>query len=309
MTAVASPHPPVRATESFVRVSPAAAPSFEVGYERRGSGEPVVLLHGIGHHWQAWEPVLSILASSHEVFALDLPGFGSSPRLPDGVSYELGNVTGLLAETLAALGLDRPHVVGNSLGGLLALELGLHGHARSVTALSPAGFWVEPERRYAFAVLRTMHTLARALPDALVRTLARSAAGRAALTSTIYARPGARSPEAVVAETRAMRQAPGFAPVLEQGRNPDSVFRSDIPGIPVTFGWGSKDRLLLRRQGVRAKKAIPHARLARLAGCGHVPMNDDPATVARLILDTAAAADRTREPDVARETAAQKRPA
>lgn len=290
MTAVASPHPPVRATESFVHVSPATAPSFEVGYERRGSGEPVVLLHGIGHHWQAWEPVLGILAASREVIALDLPGFGVSPRLPDGVSHELGNVTGLLAETLTALGLDRPHLVGNSLGGLLALELAQRGRARSVTALSPAGFWAEAERRYAFGVLRTMYALSKAMPDALVRTLARSAAGRAALTGTIYARPGGRSPEAIVAETRAMRGAPGFAPTLAQGRGGDVLFGGEMPDIPVTIGWGAKDRLLLRRQGVRAKKAIPQARLARLAGCGHVPMNDDPATVARLVMDTAQAA-------------------
>ncbi|MGH3314255.1 MAG: alpha/beta fold hydrolase [Streptomyces sp.] len=288
MPAVASPHAPVRATESFVHVSAAGKPSFDVAYERRGSGEPVVLLHGIGHHWQAWEPVLTILAASHDVIALDLPGYGDSPPLPDGVSYEMGSVVPLLAETFRALDLQRPHVVGNSLGGLLALELGLHGAARSVTALSPAGFWAGAERHYAYAVLKGMRAGAKALPDGLVRMLARSAAGRAALTGTIYARPGRRSPEAVVAETRSMRNATGFAPTLAAGRLPGVVFDKDLPEIPVTIGWGEKDRLLLRRQGVRAKKTIPGARLASLPGCGHVPMNDDPAVVARLVLDTVA---------------------
>lgn len=286
MPPVASPHIPLRETASSVRVSPDGKPPFELAYERRGSGEPVVLLHGIGHHWQAWEPVLSILSASHEVVAVDLPGFGSSPRLPDGVSYELDSVIPLLAEGLRALGLDRPHVVGNSLGGLLALELALHGHARSVTALSPAGFWTGAERRYAYAVLLGMRAGAKAIPDGMLQRLARSAAGRAALTSTIYARPGRRSPEAVVAETRSMRQATGFAPTLEVGRSAEALFTSDIPDVPVTIGWGRKDRLLLRRQGVRAKKAIPGARLVALDGCGHVPMNDDPAMVARLVLDT-----------------------
>ncbi|MGP3976032.1 alpha/beta fold hydrolase [Streptomyces sp. 8N114] len=287
MPAVFTPQTPARVSASVIEVSPAGQPPFEVVYERRGSGEPMLLLHGIGHHWQAWEPVLTVLAGSYDVIALDLPGFGASPGLPDGVSYGLESVVPLLAETCTALGVERPHVVGNSLGGLLALELGLHGFARSVTALSPAGFFTRPERLYAFAVLRGMRAGARALPDPVLGALASTAVGRAALTSTIYARPGRRSADAVVAETRALRQAPGFAPVLAQGQRPGALFEADVTGIPVTIGWGDRDRLLLRRQGVRAKRTIPAARLVRLRGCGHVPMNDDPATVARVIADTA----------------------
>ncbi|WP_435811534.1 alpha/beta fold hydrolase, partial [Streptomyces microflavus] len=60
----------------------------------------------------------------------------------------------------------------------------------------------------------------------------------------------------------------------------------DVKGLPVTVAWGTRDRILLRRQGIRAKQVIPGARLVRLPGCGHVPMNDDPALVARVILDT-----------------------
>lgn len=286
MTTVASPHAPVPPTESFVHVTPDGQPGFDLAYEQRGSGEPVVLLHGIGHHWQAWEPVLSILSASCEVTAIDLPGFGASPELRDGVSYELDSVIPLLGAAFDALELERPHVVGNSLGGLLALELARQGHARSVTALSPAGFWSGAERRYAYAVLMGMRAGAKGIPDALLQRIARSAPGRAALTGTIYARPGRRSPESVVAETRSMRAATGFAPTLEVGRSPDVIFKQDIPDVPVTIGWGEKDRLLLRRQGTRAKKAIPGARLVPLPGCGHVPMNDDPALVSRLVLET-----------------------
>ncbi|MTE22166.1 alpha/beta fold hydrolase [Streptomyces sp. TRM43335] len=276
---------------SFVRVSPVGRPAFTVAYERHGRGEPVVLLHGIGHHRQAWEPVTGILAASHEVVALDLPGFGESPALPDGMPHDHAALVPLLAEVFTELGLDRPHVVGNSLGGLLALELGRRGHARSVTALSPAGFWTEPERRYAFAVLTGMRAGARALPQPVVEQMARSAVGRAALTGTIYARPGRRSPEAVVAETRALREAPGFEATLTAGRagsraGNGASYAADVPDVPVTIAWGAGDRLLFPRQGVRAKRSIPGARLVRLPGCGHVPMNDDPALVARVILET-----------------------
>jgi pimeloyl-ACP methyl ester carboxylesterase len=282
MTAVTSPHVPVRQTESFVQVSPDGKPPFEVAYERRGSGEPVVLLHGIGHHWQAWEPVLDILAVEREVTAVDLPGFGASSALPDGVGYGLEGVVPVLAALFEALGLDRPDVAGNSLGGLLALELGRRKLVRSVTALSPAYFWSEPERRYASVVLTAMRVGARATPLPLIGRLARTTAGRAALTGTIYARPGRRSAAAVVAEARAMREATGFEATLASGR---AMFAHDVPDVPVTIGWGTRDRVLPPRQGIRAKRAIPAARLVRLPGCGHVPMNDDPALVSRVILD------------------------
>ncbi|WP_016910482.1 alpha/beta fold hydrolase [Streptomyces xiaopingdaonensis] len=290
MPAVSSPHAPVPVSRTRVRVASDEGPPFDVVYERRGAGEPLVLLHGVGHHWQAWEPVFAALAASHDVVALDLPGFGASPELPAGHGYDAASAARQLAAVCTALGLERPHVAGNSLGGLLALELARTGRARSVTALAPAGFWTEHERKYAFAVLRSMRAGAAALPESAVRTLARSTAGRASLTGTIYARPGWRSPEAVVAETAALRDATGFEPVLASGRRPDALFRSDIPDVPVTLAWGDRDRVLLPRQGVRAKRVIPGAGLVRLRGCGHVPMNDDPAAVARTVLDTTAAA-------------------
>ncbi|MFF9059325.1 alpha/beta fold hydrolase [Streptomyces sp. NPDC101213] len=271
------------ATVSFPVPTPAGPRTVTVSYARVGRGEPLLLLHGIGHHRQAWDPVVDILATEREVIAVDLPGFGASPPLPAGLVHDLPTTTAVLSALCEALELDRPHVAGNSLGGLLALELGRDKRVRSVTALSPAGFWSEAERRYAFGVLLTMRRIARRMPLPLVERLARSAAGRAALTSTVYARPARRSPEAVVAETLALAGATGFDQTLRSGAA--VRFTDDVPGIPVTVAWGTRDLLLVRRQGVRAKRIIPRARLVRLPGCGHCPMNDDPALVARVLLD------------------------
>ncbi|GAA3898526.1 alpha/beta fold hydrolase [Streptomyces lacrimifluminis] len=263
---------------------PAAEPkAVTLSYARVGAGEPLLLLHGIGHHRQAWDPVIDILATERDVIAVDLPGFGASPALPDGFPHDLPTMTAVFSALCEALDLDRPHVAGNSLGGLLALELGREKRVRSVTTLSPAGFWSQPERRYAFGVLLAMRRAARSMPAPLVERLSRSAAGRSVLTSTIYARPGRRSPEAVVAETLALANAQRFTETLKAGV--DIRFTDDVPGIPVTVAWGTRDLLLVRRQGVRAKRIIPKARLIRLPGCGHVPMNDDPALVARVLLD------------------------
>ncbi|MEU0399650.1 alpha/beta fold hydrolase [Streptomyces sp. NPDC006197] len=268
---------------AFTIETPAGPRDLSMTYERRGAGEALLLLHGIGHHWQAWGPVLDVLAVEREVIAVDLPGFGASDGLPEDVPYDLSTVVPVLGAFCEAVGFERPHVAGNSLGGLLALELGREKLVRSVTALSPAGFWSEAERRYAFGTLRAMRGAALSLPVPVIERLSRTAAGRTALTSTIYARPGRRSPEAVVAETLALRQATGFHQTLAAGRA--ALFRDDVPAVPVTVAWGTRDRLLLRRQGIRAKHALPAARLVRLPGCGHVPMNDDPALVARVILD------------------------
>ncbi|MFD8214076.1 alpha/beta fold hydrolase [Streptomyces sp. NPDC007896] len=271
------------ATVSFSLPSAHGPRTVTMSYARVGTGEPLLLLHGIGHHRQAWDPVVHILAAEREVIAVDLPGFGESPALPDGLTHDLGTVVPTLGGLCEALEIERPHVAGNSLGGLLALELGREKLVRSVTAISPAGFWSPVERRYAFGVLLAMRQGARRLPLPVIERLSRSAAGRAALTSTIYARPGRRSPEAVVAETLALAHAEGFADTLRAGISVQ--FTDDIPGLPVTVAWGTRDRLLVRRQGIRAKHIIPRARLVRLPGCGHVPMNDDPALVARVILD------------------------
>jgi len=271
------------ATVSFPVPSPHGPRTVTLSYARVGSGEPLLLLHGIGHHRQAWDPVVDILATERDVIAVDLPGFGASPALPEGLAYDLSTTAAVFSAFCEALGLDRPHIAGNSLGGLLALELGREKVVRSVTALSPAGFWSQAERRYAFGVLLTMRQIARRMPLQMVERLSRTAAGRTALTSTIYARPGRRSPEAVVAETLALVNAPGFDDTLRAGTTVQ--FTDDLPGLPVTVAWGTQDRLLLRRQGVRAKHLIPRARLVRLPGCGHCPMSDDPALVARVILD------------------------
>ncbi|MER6126148.1 alpha/beta fold hydrolase [Streptomyces sp. NPDC001795] len=271
------------ATVSFSVPSPHGPRTVTVSYARVGTGEPLLLLHGIGHHRQAWDPVLDILATERDVIAVDLPGFGASPALPDGLAYDLSTVVPALGSLCEALEIDRPHVAGNSLGGLLALALGREKLVRSVTALSPAGFWTPAERRYAFTVLLAMRNISRRMPLPVVEQLSRTAAGRTMLTSTIYAHPSRRSPESVVAETLALARAEGFTDTLRAGTAVQ--FTDDVPGLPVTVAWGTRDRLLVRRQGIRAKQIIPKARLVRLPGCGHVPMNDDPALVARVILD------------------------
>ena len=115
-----------------------------VHVERRGAGERLLLIHGLGGDWQVWEPVLDRLSAAREVLAIDLPGFGSSSPLPRGVTPTPAALAAAVAATLDELEIERIDVAGNSLGAWVALELARAGRAVRVTAICPAGFWARP---------------------------------------------------------------------------------------------------------------------------------------------------------------------
>jgi pimeloyl-ACP methyl ester carboxylesterase len=251
----------------------------------------LLLMHGIGHRWQAWEPVIDLLAAERDVIAVDLPGFGASPPLPDNTPYNLNTVVEVLGEFIDKLGLDRPHLAGNSLGGLYSLVAGDHGLARSVTALSPAGFFNPLELKYAMLVLRATRRGA-ALPERTMRWLASSPRRRRLMFGMIYGHPDRMDTDTLVADAAALHSAVGFEPTLTAGRNGMGRFtgvEGTLDDIPVTIAWGTLDRLLRKGQAVRAQQTLPNARFVWLQGCGHVPMADDPELVAKVLLEGSSA--------------------
>jgi pimeloyl-ACP methyl ester carboxylesterase len=255
----------------------------DIVFERRGSGPPLVLLHGIGHRWQAWEPVMDLLAAERDVIALDLPGFGGSPLPPPEASYDIDTAMRFLGEFFAELGLGRPHIAGNSLGGLFSLEAAERGLVSSATALSPAGFFTPLELRYATTTLRASR-FAAGVPAPLIRLLARDPRRRKLLFGHIYGRPEQMNVETLIADAKALRAAPGFIPMLRAGRALTS-FAGTCEKVPVTIAWGTNDRLLRTSQAVRAQQRLPGARFVWLQDCGHVPMGDNPELVAKVLLE------------------------
>lgn len=245
---------------------------MELGYDRLGSGPPLVLLHPLGADRRVWDPVLEVLSAHREVIPVDLPGFGESGSLP-GLPTPRFLATAL-AEFLARIDVLRPHVAGNSLGGWVGLELALAGNARSVTGLAPAGLWSKP--------LMPKPRIARRLAQLglpLVDFMSLSAAGRRLLLAGAVAKPGNVPPEAAAHLVRSYVTAPGFAAVNDAMRAGRFEALERVT-VPVTLVWPEHDHL------VRAPSWLPPGvRTQVLAGCGHIPMWDDPAAVARVLLE------------------------
>ncbi len=259
---------------------------MELNHHRVGSGDPLVLIHGIGSRWQIWEPVLDALTAEYEVLAIDLPGFGASPMPAPGTAAGAASLATLVAEFLRSVGFDWPHVAGNSLGGLISLELARRGIARSATAISPAGFASSPEMVFARGSLWLAVRAARLAAPRSERLLVRPGLRRLAFRQVVE-HPERMSPAEASESLRALAGAPWFDETLPALRPREFSGGAEIP-VPVTVAWGEDDRLLLPRQARRAAAEIPKARMVMLRGCGHVATYDDPAQVARAILGTAA---------------------
>ncbi|RZT78982.1 pimeloyl-ACP methyl ester carboxylesterase [Micromonospora violae] len=269
---------------------------MSIHFRRAGSGEPLVLLHGIGHRHQAWEPVFDRLTAHHEVIALDLPGFGNSPVPGAGMPADMAATVAGVLPALAEWGLERPHVAGYSLGGAIGLELAATGAVASVTAFSPAGFFTPAERRRALAILRTLRANSY-LPTPVMRVALRSAYLRALCFAPLLARPTQLDVERALGDALALRRGLGFNAVARAARD----YRFDCrrlseAAVPVTIGWGDRDRIFGVHQAERARAGLPAARVVTMSRCGHVPMSDDPDLVAALILETTGAVPRPERP-------------
>lgn len=275
--------------------------SISINYHREGEGPPLVLLHGVGHHWQAWRAVIALLACDFDVIACDSPGFGRSAPLPASVEPTILAYVDAFEWFFAELGLERPHVAGNSMGGAIALELARHRAIRSVSAFSPAGFWTPAELRFCQLSLRALVRIPQAVRPA-IEALARTRPGRVALFSQSFGYP-ARLPAAeAVATLRDAWASPALSGALDAFRHYRFGAPQQLRSTPVTIAWGNRDFLLpYRLQAPRARAMLPWATHVTL-GAGHVPFFDDPAAIAQVIRASARSAAVPRErPSASRE--------
>jgi len=260
-----------------------------INYHREGEGPPLVLLHGVGHHWQAWRPVIARLCDEFDVIACDSPGFGGSAPLSSGIAPSIPAYADAFEWFFAELGLERPHVAGNSMGGAIALELARGRAVRSVTAFSPAGFWTAAERRFCQLSLGALASTPQGARPAL-EALARSRRGRAALFWQTFGYPSRLPACEAVATLRDAWASPSLKGVLAAFDQYRFAGPEQLRSTPVTIAWGRRDRLLpYRLQAPRARALLAWAAHVTL-DAGHVPFFDDPPAVAETIRACARAA-------------------
>lgn len=248
----------------------------------------VVLIHGLTGTRRTWDPVVERLDPALRAHAIALPGHAGGTGL-DG-EPTLDAMRAGVERELDRLGLERPHLVGNSLGGWLALELAARGRAASVLALAPAGFWAPgdtQERRRIFE--RTLAAARRMRP--LLGLLYRVPRIRR-LAMADFALHGDRLTREQALEAADGALACTVFPALYDATT-DGARRYPALPCPVRIRLGEHDRLFGDPDyGERARNRVPGADVATLPAVGHLPMVDDPALVAREIASSVRAASR-----------------
>jgi pimeloyl-ACP methyl ester carboxylesterase len=251
------------------------------------SAPPVVQLHGIGRSLEDWLPQHPLLATDHRVISVDMPGFGLSQRLRPPVT--LGSLSDGVWQTLDALGETRPvHLMGNSLGGAVAMQMLVDDPARvsTLTLANSAGFG----REVTFA-LRVL-----SVPGLGRRLLARIDPRTARRVERTLFVDGSLVTEERVRMAVEIAQQPDFAAVyVEIARALGSFWgvaprwRSELltrvrqTPKPTLVVWGDHDLILPAVHLSAARDALPHARTYLFPETGHMPQVERPEAFAELV--------------------------
>jgi pimeloyl-ACP methyl ester carboxylesterase len=243
-----------------------------------GVGDPVVLIHGLGATKGSFLPTVAALADSFRTIALDLPGFGDSDK-PVGSPYHAPFFARAVVDLMEALELRRAHMIGNSMGGRVALELGLRyaGHVRRLALLAPSLAW-RRERPWAPVVrllrpeLGLLQIAPRWLVEAVVhRTIpvAGSTWVQAGVDEFLRAYLTPRGRAAFYAAARQI--------YLEEPHGTKGFWtRLATLRPPALFVWGKRDSLVPIAFAAHVRATLPSAHHLEL-DCGHVPQLERPA--------------------------------
>jgi pimeloyl-ACP methyl ester carboxylesterase len=267
--------------------------TLQMSWSRGGGGEePLVLLHGIGSTSEDFTAVRSLLEEHFDVLAPDLPGHGSSSRLSGRAT--VSGLADALESDLDALEVGRVHVLGNSLGGRLALELAARGRALSVVAISPSGLNLPIERVYQGLVMTVSRLGMRSLRR-LIEPSSRSPLGRAFLLTGLRSAPWRASEAEAAALRGGFAESEGFWSMLWWGVLADLPTGLRRIRVPVLLAQGAAD-VIASGQTPRYLLLVPGSSFAPLWGAGHAPQSDAPDAIVLLVRRAAAATVVDREP-------------
>ena len=251
-----------------------------IRYLRAGAGPPVVLLHGFASSAYTWKDVMPALARTHAVVAFDFPGFGDSsiPRPADAAAFP-----GLVVAVMDALGIPRASLVGNSLGGAVAVAVAA-AHPDRVERLvlvDSAGF------NFAAADRPLLLRAAGSRPVAgLLEGLPLKRRVVALGLRQVFHDDRRVTDERIDEYTRPMLRPGALVAAAEllRGRLP-GAFAEQVRRVraPTLVVWGGEDRWIPVAHAWRFAEAIPGAEVTVIDGCGHVPQEERPEETAAAI--------------------------
>lgn len=250
-------------------------PGARVNYVEVGEGEPILFIHGLSGTWQNWLENLPHFGAGHRAIALDLPGFGTSP-MPE---WEIGMPAygQMIHDFCAALGLDGVTLVGNSMGGFIAVEAATdeperYSHLVLVAAAGIINTW-NPEARATI----TAHAWSRfggTVADKGEWIVSHPRSRQLAL-APFFRYPGKLRRE-LLYEQLAGGRCPGFGDALKSVISQDIRERLPTIEMPTLIVWGLSDRVIPVAAAISYHRRIPHSRLEIFERTGHLPQLERP---------------------------------
>jgi pimeloyl-ACP methyl ester carboxylesterase len=244
-----------------------------------------VCLHGFLDTWRTWELVLPALERHHDVLAVTLAGHAGGPPVEGEIIAAA--LSDAVERTMDEAGFEIAHVVGNSLGGYVGLQLAARGRAWTAVALAPAGGWALGDESYwdLLAFQSTMHELAKtAAPHA--EALLASAEGRRRSTQYLVTNFEHIPIELLAHQMLGVASCPAASVLIDHAYREGWNLEAEKITCPVRIGWGTDDRLLPWPSAAARfrNEWLPQADWVELQGIGHCPQLDIPLETAQLIL-------------------------
>ena len=236
-------------------------------------GPVLILIHGLGRSLETWKLNIDALAQKHRVYALDLAGFGRSDK--PMVQYSVPYLTQFVRDFLVSQQVDRATIIGNSMGGAIALQMAF-SHPEWIHKLilvAPVGFGTELYMGLRLVTVpyigeimtRPHHIGARFMLKSIIFDKSLITNEMIDLEFQIAALPGAGN--ALLATARSFLGIKGVKPKFVNSIV-SNVHRLKCPTLVI---WGKQDKILPVRQAHHAAHKIPNAKLKLLDECGHTP--------------------------------------
>jgi len=245
----------------------------KVAYQSPGPGEPILLIHGLGSAATAWKPIIQKLESKFKVISIDLPGHGSADWI-DHRSLEPEVLAKLVFELMSENNIEKFHLVGNSLGGWIALEMAamIPDRVKSLVGLAPAGLWHNPAKtrsRYAFSKVMA-DSLKGVAPKLLKVGIARKVG-----FEPFSPNWATLDLETCLDAVAALGNCHGYYHTWDAMLH-HKFDKKISSSIPTTIIFGDSDWTLPVENSQERSLAPAHCKWLVLPKCGHAPMWDRP---------------------------------